>query len=70
VPSTHETPLGEHIEGGVPGYGRTYDEAVEDAFQTGRKGANFEPDWYYVAATFVRLENPIREYKVIIKPGG
>lgn len=68
--SNHETPLGEDIEGGVAGYGRTYDDAVEDAFSNGRKNAGFEPDWYVVAATFVRLENPIREYKVIVTPGG
>ena len=68
--SDRETRLGDDIEGGVPGYGRTYDDAVEDAFDKGKNVAGFEPGWYVVAATFVRVENPIREYKVIVTPGG
>jgi hypothetical protein len=66
--SEHETELGSDIEGGVPGYGRTVDEAVADAFDRG-KGI-LSPGWLVVAATFVRVENPIREYKVIVTPGG
>ena len=54
----------------MPGYGRTFDEAVEDGYQNGRKARTSSPDWYIIAATFVRLENPIREYKVMITPGG
>jgi len=66
--SEHETDLGGDIEGGVAGYGRTFDEAVEDAFHNG-KGL-LSPGWLVVEATFVRVENPIREYKVIVTPGG
>ena len=66
--TNHETELGEDIEGGVPGYGRTFDEAVSDAFETGKNVLS--PGWLVVAATFVRVENPIREYKVIVTPGG
>lgn len=68
--SVHETELGSDIEGGVAGYGRTYDDAVQDAFRNGKNVAGFDPGWYVVAATFVYVENPIREYKVIVTPGG
>ena len=61
VPTNHETELGGDIEGGVPGYGRTFDEAVSDAFENG-KGI-LSPGWLVVAATLVRVENPIREYR-------
>jgi hypothetical protein len=54
---------------GLHGKGRTFDEAVLDAWNKG-DGALGEPGWYKVEATYVRLENPIREYKVIISPGG
>jgi hypothetical protein len=60
-----ETDLGEDIEGGVPGYGRTFDEAVEDAYHHNGKGILNE-GWINVAATYVYVENPIREYKVIL----
>jgi hypothetical protein len=53
---------------GFPGRGRTFDEAVSDAWDRA-KGVDGEPGWYRIEATFVRVENPIREYKVIIAPG-
>jgi hypothetical protein len=65
----YETELGGDIEGGVAGYGRTFDEAVQDAFHNAGKGI-LSPGWLIVAATFVRVENPIREYKVIVTSGG
>ena len=68
MPTDNETALGENIEGGVPGYGRTFDEAVSDAFEHGKN--ILSPGWLVVAATFVRVENPIREYKVILTSGG
>jgi hypothetical protein len=68
VATERPTSLGDNIEGGFPGYGRTYDEAVEDAFHNA--GASKDPGWWVIAATFVFVENPIREYKVIITPGG
>ena len=69
--SDHEdTSLGDDIEGGLPGYGRTFDEAIEDAYHHGRESYGNEPGWYKLEATFVRIENPIREYKVVITPGG
>jgi hypothetical protein len=60
---------GMEIEG-FPGGGRTFDEAVEDAFKQAREKDGAEPGWYKVEATFVRIENPIREYRVVITPGG
>ncbi len=65
-----DTSLGEDIEGGLPGYGRTFDDAIEDAYHHGREDRPNEPGWYKLEATFVRIENPIREYKVVITPGG
>jgi len=64
-----ETDLGENIEGALPGYGRTFDEAIEDAYHKGQDMHGSEPGWYKIDATFVLIENPIREYKVIITPG-
>jgi hypothetical protein len=68
VPTDNETSLGEHIEGGIPGYGRTLDEAIADAYDNA-KGAGFGPDWYAIEAVYVLIENPIREYKVVISSG-
>lgn len=65
-----ETSLGDDIEGGLPGYGRTFDEAIEDAYHHGKDLHGAGPGWYKVDASYVRIENPIREYKVIITPGG
>ena len=62
------TELGDDIDGGFSGYGRTMDEAVADAFHN-TAGAK-DPGWWNIAAAFVFVENPIREYKVIIVPGG
>jgi hypothetical protein len=47
------------------GQGDSFDKAVEDAF----KKAGKQADWYKVKHWWVRIENPIREYKVIIKKG-
>jgi hypothetical protein len=58
---------------GLHGKGRTFDEAVTDAWDKGRADPHGElgqPGWYKIEASFVRVENPIREYKVIINPGG
>lgn len=52
------------------GSGRTFDEAVADAYDRGKDVKGFEPDWFEVTHVFVRIENPIREYKVVITPGG
>lgn len=68
--SERETSLGDDIEGGLPGYGRTFDEAVQNAFDGGKYQGGVDPGWFVVAASFVFIENPIREYKVIIAPGG
>jgi hypothetical protein len=69
--SDHEdTSLGDDIENGLPGYGRTFDEAIEDAFHHGKELDRADPGWYKIEASFVRIENPIREYKVVITPGG
>jgi hypothetical protein len=69
--SDHEdTSLGDDIETGLPGYGRTFDEAIEDAFHHGKELDRADPGWYKIEASFVRIENPIREYKVVITPGG
>jgi hypothetical protein len=65
-----ETSLGNDIEGGVPGYGRTFDDAIEDAYHHGDLTKPGDPGWYKIDAVYVRVENPIREYKVIITPGG
>jgi len=68
VATDRPTDLGNDIDGGIPGQGRTLDEAIADAFHN----PNFdnEPGWYKIEATFVYVENPIREYKVVITPGG
>jgi hypothetical protein len=65
-----DTSLGDDIEGGLPGYGRTFDEAIEDAYHHGKDLDRADPGWYKIEASFVRIENPIREYKVVITPGG
>ncbi len=54
---------------GFHGRGRTFDDAVTDAWDKAKRDEG-EPGWYKIEATFVRVENPIREYKVIIAPGG
>jgi hypothetical protein len=55
---------------GFHGKGRTFDEAVTDAWDKAkREEEGGEPGWYKIEATFVRVENPIREYKVIVNPG-
>jgi hypothetical protein len=67
--SERETTLGEDVEGGVPGYGRTIDEAIQDAYERG-KGFGAKPGWFAVEKVFVYVENPIREYKVVVSEGG
>jgi hypothetical protein len=66
--SERETPLGEDVDGGVPGYGRTIDEAIQDAYDKG-KSFGAKPGWFAVERVFVYVENPIREYKVVVSPG-
>lgn len=67
MPTENPTTLGDDFDGGVPGYGRTLDEAIADAHaNAGISG----PEWYTIVGVFVRVENPIREYKAVIVPGG
>lgn len=68
MPDPDGNTLGEHIDGGASGGGRTYDEAVADAFNNGRNDLGFGPGWFEVKAVYVRVENPIREYKAVIVP--
>lgn len=51
------------------GHGETFHLATEDAWEKAKRGGK-EPGWFKVKATYVRSENPIREYRVIITPGG
>lgn len=51
------------------GKGTTLHEAAEDAWKKAKDNGK-EPGWYKVKTMSVRAENPIREYKVTITPGG
>jgi len=42
-----DTSLGDDIDGGLPGYGRTFDEAIEDAYHHGDEDRG-DPGWYKV----------------------
>jgi hypothetical protein len=51
------------------GAGKTLQEAFEDAWEHAKeKGAG--PGTYRVVDMFFAAENPIREYGVVIAPGG
>ncbi|MGH3066057.1 MAG: hypothetical protein ACRDOF_07100 [Gaiellaceae bacterium] len=50
------------------GQGDTFEEAVEDAWKKA-KAHDKPPGWFKVKHEWVRVENPVREYKVIISPG-
>jgi flavin-binding protein dodecin len=52
-----------------PGSGRTLDDAVADAFHRADIDKS-EPRWFKIVEAQVLIENPIREYKVIITPSG
>ena len=68
--SDRETDYGEDLEGGSSGYGRTIDEAIQAAYDKRSQDLGPKPGWYAVNAVFVHVENPIREYKVVISEGG
>lgn len=50
------------------GQGDTFELAADDAWKKA-KANHKDPGWYKVKTTWVRCENPIREYRVIITPG-
>ncbi len=47
------------------GQGDTLEAAANDAWEKAKRGGK-EPGWYKVKTMWVRSENPIREYRVII----
>lgn len=56
-------------EGEYEGRGRTLDDAIGDAYHRADIDKS-EPQWFTVVDVQVLIENPIREYKVKIGPGG
>jgi hypothetical protein len=51
------------------GQGETIRDAANDAWEKAKR-AGKEPGWYKVKTLYVLTENPVREYKVTITPGG
>jgi hypothetical protein len=55
-------------EGDFDGHGRTFEDAVEDAWQKAKP--QFGPGtWCKVKHHWVRMVNPVSEHKVVIRPG-
>jgi len=51
------------------GQGDTFELALDGAWKKAKAGGK-DPGWFKVKTMWVRGENPIREYRVIITPGG
>jgi hypothetical protein len=51
------------------GRGRTLDDATDMAWQSAKERGK-QPGWYEITHISVYCENPIREYRVTVRPGG
>jgi len=56
-------------EGDFDGWGKTFNEACEDAWQKAKGAGHSSPKWCKVKHKWVFMENPVSEHKVILTPG-
>lgn len=56
-------------EGDFDGQGRTFEDALEDAWQKAKE-QHGPGTWFKVTHTWVRMVNPVSEHKVILKASG